>query len=120
MRTARLVKRIATVDRDVHHGNGAQKISCAAPDVLTISIHQDKFYPLDSGRIEENGEGTGLGACINIALPGGTGHDGHLGAIARVAGPALDRFRPEIIIVPSGFDAFALDPPGRMQCSSET
>ena len=33
--------------------------------------------------------------------------------------PALYRFRPELIVVPSGFDASGADPLGRMMVSSE-
>jgi acetoin utilization deacetylase AcuC-like enzyme len=42
------LKRIALVDWDVHHGNGAQSIYYDNPDVLTISIHQYGVYPVDS------------------------------------------------------------------------
>lgn len=33
--------------------------------------------------------------------------------------PALERFRPELILVPSGFDGGAYDPMGRMMMTSE-
>ena len=35
------------VDWDVHHGNGTQDAFYADPSVLTISIHQDGYYPSD-------------------------------------------------------------------------
>ena len=38
----------------------------------------------------------------------------------RVVLPALDRFRPEVIIIACGFDAAAVDPLGRMLCTADT
>jgi acetoin utilization deacetylase AcuC-like enzyme len=113
-------KRIATVDWDVHHGNGTQSIFYADPGVLTISLHQDRNYPRDSGDMEERGEGAGLGANLNIPLPPGSGHGAYLAAFDRVVLPALARFKPEMIIVPSGFDACAMDPLGRMMLVTES
>ena len=111
--------RIATVDWDVHHGNGTQSIFYADPATLTISLHQDNLFPLDSGRVEENGEGAGKGYNINIPLPPGSGDGAYQAAFEQVVLPALRRFKPELIIVPSGFDASGVDPLGRMMVSSE-
>ena len=44
---------MATVDWDVHHGNGTQKAFYRDPQVLTISVHQDRLYPRDSGALDE-------------------------------------------------------------------
>lgn len=120
LRAIRGLKRIAIVDWDVHHGNGAQSIFYGDPNVLTISIHQDRLYPVESGSLAETGEGDGKGACLNIPLPGGSGHEAYVSAIDRVVIPALDRFSPEMIIVSCGFDASALDPLGRQQATSQT
>ena len=105
---------------DVHHGNGTQKAFYRDPGVLTISIHQDRWYPPESGAMEECGEGLGLGYNINIPLPPGSGHGAYLAAVERVVVPALRAFRPELIIVPSGFDGSMYDPLGRMMAYSET
>lgn len=113
-------KRIAVIDWDVHHGNGTQTAFYADPDVLTISVHQDGYYPTDSGGIEETGEGKGRGANINVPLPAGSGHEAYLAAFDEVIAPAIDRFRPELIVVACGYDAAVSDPLGRMLCHSET
>ena len=115
---ARGLERIAIVDWDVHHGNGTQGAFYADPSVLTISIHQDNFFPPGSGGVHENGEGAGEGYNINIPLPPGTGNGGYVSAFERVVVPALERFRPDLIMVASGFDASALDPLGRMMVSA--
>jgi acetoin utilization deacetylase AcuC-like enzyme len=113
------LKRIVTVDWDVHHGNGTQAIFYEDPSVLTISLHQDNNYPPESGSCEENGAGPGAGFNLNIPLPPGSGNGAYLEAIRRVVLPALERYRPELIVVPSGFDASALDPLGTMMVSSD-
>lgn len=114
------VERVLIIDWDVHHGNGTQKAFYRDPGVLTISIHQDRWYPHDSGGMDERGEGPGFGFNINIPLPPGSGHGAYLATIERVVVPALHAFRPELIVVPSGFDGSMWDPLGRMMAYSET
>jgi len=112
------LERIATVDWDVHHGNGTQSGFYNDPRALTISIHQDCCFPPNSGHLHENGEGEGEGFNINIPLPAGSGVGAYEAAFDRVVIPALKAYRPQLIIVPSGLDAGAYDPLGRMQMHS--
>jgi len=114
------VARVAVVDWDVHHGNGTQDAFYRDPTVLTISIHQAGYYPPDSGWLAENGDGPGRGYNINVPLPPGSGHGAYIETMTRVVLPALQRFRPEVIIVASGLDANAHDPLARMMCHSGT
>lgn len=115
-----LVRRVAVIDWDVHHGNGTEAVFWQDPDVLTISLHQDRNYPMDTGGVEAMGAGAGLGANLNLPLPPGVGHKGYLYAMDRVVLPALDRFKPDAIIVACGFDAAAVDPLGRMLATADT
>jgi len=115
---ARKLKRIAFVDWDVHHGNGTQAAFWEDPRALTISLHQDNCFPPNSGPVEANGAGPGEGFNINIPLPAGSGVGAYEAAFDRVVIPALKAYKPELIIVPSGFDAGAHDPLGRMQMHS--
>ena len=110
--------RIATVDWDVHHGNGTQQAFYEDPAVLTMSIHQDRLFPLTTGGVEENGAGPGAGYNLNIPLPPGSGTGAYLAAFERVVLPALRKFKPELILVPSGFDGGGTDPLGRMMMTS--
>lgn len=112
--------RFAVVDWDVHHGNGTEAIYYADPDVLTISIHQEHNYPLDTGDAADRGKGAGLGANINLPLPPGAGHLAYLTVFEEVVIPALHRFRPDVILVACGFDASGVDPLGRMLATAET
>lgn len=113
------IDRIAYVDWDVHHGNGTQSAFWQDPRALTISVHQDNCFPPDSGYVHENGAGPGEGFNLNIPLPPGSGVGAYEAAFDQVVIPALDAFRPQLIIVPSGFDAGAYDPLGRMQMHSD-
>ncbi|RON48317.1 class II histone deacetylase [Pseudomonas frederiksbergensis] len=114
------LERVAIVDWDVHHGNGAQRIFWEDPRVLTISVHQDGNYPADSGHTHEQGAGPGLGYNFNIPLPPGCGNGAYLHAFDTLILPALRAYRPQLIIVPCGFDAGAYDPLGRMMLHSNT
>ena len=112
--------RIATLDWDVHHGNGTQQAFYDRNDALTISIHQEQWYPRDSGAMQETGEDDGDGYNINIPLPPGSGHGAYVATIEQVVVPALRAFKPDLILVPSGFDGGMYDPLGRMMAYSET
>jgi len=113
------IGRVATVDWDVHHGNGTQSAFYSDPSTLTISLHQDNLFPAKSGGLAETGEGAGKGYNINIPLPPGSGNGAYVEAFRKVVIPALRKFRPELIVVPSGFDGSGVDPLGRMMISSD-
>ena len=119
-RAERRVGRVAVVDWDVHHGNGTQQAFYSDPDTLTISIHQDNCFPAGSGRLEERGEGPGFGCNVNVPLPPGSGHGAYVAVMERVVVPAIERFRPELIVVACGLDACGGDPMARMMCHGAT
>lgn len=111
--------RVAVVDWDVHHGNGTQQIWWDNPDVLTISLHQNKCFPANSGFREDNGGPDALGTALNIPLPPGSGNAVYNLAFEEVVLPALEAFQPELIIVASGFDASAMDPLARQMVTQD-
>jgi len=111
--------RVAIFDYDVHHGNGAQKIYWNDPNTLTISVHQDRLFPVDSGMADERGEGDGHGFNINVPLPAGSGDGAYFAVVDQVAAPAIRAFKPDVIFVSSGFDPSAADPLGRMSVTSD-
>ena len=112
--------RIAVIDWDVHHGNGTEAIYYERDDVLTVSVHQEGNYPLDTGYLADRGRGAGLGFNINVPLPAGAGHSAYLAVMDRIVLPAVERFRPDLIIVACGYDASAIDPMARMLATAET
>ncbi len=115
-----LVGRVAVLDWDVHHGNGTEAIFYDRDDVLTISLHQEGNYPLDSGALADRGKGAGEGYNINLPMYAGSGHTAYLHALERIVIPALEAFQPDMIIVACGFDAAIVDPLARMQATAAT
>jgi acetoin utilization deacetylase AcuC-like enzyme len=111
-------RRVAIVDWDVHHGNGTQAAFHGDPDVLFISLHQDNWFPAESGLVDDTGHGAGEGHTINIPLPAGTGNAGYLEALDRIVLPAIRAFGPDLILVSAGQDPSAVDPLARMAMSS--
>ena len=115
-----LVKRVVVLDWDVHHGNGTEEIFYERDDVLTISMHQENNYPMNSGALTDRGRGAGEGYNLNLPLLAGMGHTGYLHAMDTIVLPAIERYKPDMIIVACGFDASSVDPLARMQATAET
>lgn len=113
-------RRIAIVDWDVHHGNGTQSAFYDRDDVLMISVHQDRLYPANSGDISEKGTGKGQGFTVNAPLPPGSGVGAYEQTFRQIVIPAIEAYKPDMIIVSSGFDAGAVDPLGRMMVHSDS
>jgi acetoin utilization deacetylase AcuC-like enzyme len=99
------VERVAIVDWDVHHGNGTQDIFWSDPSVMFCSTHQMPLYPGTGAKGE-----VGAGNIINAPLTPRTGSDLFREAFRSRVLPALDSFRPDLILISAGFDAHHLDP----------
>lgn len=115
-----LAKRFVVLDWDVHHGNGTEAIFIDDPDVLTISIHQECNYPMDTGAVDVRGEGAGQGANMNIPLPPGAGHATYLEVMERLVTPAIRAHEPDVIVIACGFDAAVIDPLSCMLATADT
>jgi acetoin utilization deacetylase AcuC-like enzyme len=100
------VERIAIADFDVHHGNGTQTMTASRPEWLYASTHQYPFYP-GTGSVRERGP---YGNIVNAPLASGDGSAEFRAAFEEVILPALDRFRPELLMISAGFDAHHRDP----------
>jgi acetoin utilization deacetylase AcuC-like enzyme len=101
--------RVAVVDWDVHHGNGTQDIFWDDPNVLFMSVHQFPYYP-GSGAPTEVGGDAARGATINVGLPAASGDAEYAAVFDHVFLPALAKFKPDLIFISAGFDAFQHDP----------
>lgn len=112
--------RVAVIDWDVHHGNGTEAIYYERDDVLSISVHQEGNYPLDTGATKDRGRGKGEGFNMNIPLPAGAGHTAYLAVMDEIVLPALERYQPDMIIVACGYDAAGVDPLARMLATADT
>jgi acetoin utilization deacetylase AcuC-like enzyme len=97
--------RVAIVDWDVHHGNGTQAIVEDDASIFYASTHQMPLYP-GTGDPSE----TGVGNILNVPLSPGSGSDEFEVAFNDVVVPAVETFRPDLIIISAGFDAHWRDP----------
>lgn len=111
-------QRILIVDWDVHHGNGTQDIFYDDPSVFYFSTHQAPLYPF-TGWETETGIGAGSGSTLNIALPPGSQGDEAIQAFRDTLLPAMDTFRPELILISAGFDAHANDPVSHLEWQTD-
>ena len=104
------IERVAIVDIDAHHGNGSEAIFYDDPTVLTISVHEDRMFPIETGGREARGGPGAEGSNINVPLAPGTGDGGYLYAIDEIVVPALDAFEPGMLLVVAGVDGSMYDP----------
>lgn len=102
------LERVAILDWDAHHGNGTEHMFYRDPRVLFVSWHQDPNWP-GTGKVEDIGEGPGEGYNLNIPLPVGYGDAAFLTTYARLVEPALEKFRPQLILISAGYDAHHAD-----------
>lgn len=112
--TAGKAERIAIIDWDVHHGNGTEHIFYDDRNVLTISVHQERNYPLDTGDVADTGGDNAPLSNMNIPLMPGGGRQAYRQAFEICVMPKLAIFKPDIVIVACGFDASGVDPLSRM------
>jgi acetoin utilization deacetylase AcuC-like enzyme len=106
--------RVAILDWDVHHGNGTQDIFWDDPNVLYLSVHQFPFYP-GTGAATELGGTSAIGATVNVGLPAGCGDAEYAAVFDHVFLPKLAMFRPDVLLISAGFDAFQHDPLASMR-----
>jgi acetoin utilization deacetylase AcuC-like enzyme len=112
------LQRIAIIDWDVHHGNGTQHAFEDDASVFVFSIHQFPLYP-GSGRRDETGTGAGRGCTLNVPVAAGSTDTDYLRVFREELRPAIDRFRPELILISAGFDGHRDDPLAAMLLTAE-
>ena len=101
------VARVALLDVDAHHGNGAQTIFAGRDDVLTASVHVDPaegWFPHFLGFADES-----TPTNLNVTLAPGAGDDAWLAGVDRLVAAAREH-RSEALVVALGVDAAADDP----------
>ncbi len=99
------LERVAVVDFDVHHGNGTQAAFESDETLFYASTHQYPLYP-GTGAASE----TGVGNIVNVPLRPMSGSGPFRRAFSERILPALDDFRPRLVIISAGFDAHRHDP----------
>jgi acetoin utilization deacetylase AcuC-like enzyme len=96
------IARVAVIDFDVHHGNGTEDIFEGDPNVLMASTFQHPFYPY-------SGTDDPAPNMVNVPLAAGAGSREFREAVRESWIPALEDFRPELVLFSAGFDAHTED-----------
>ena len=95
------VERVAIWDFDAHHGNGTEDIVAHNPQIMFASVHQFPGYP---------GTGTRSFANVtNMPVAPYSPRTDHVGACEKSLNLLL-AFRPQLLLVSAGFDAYRGDP----------
>jgi len=96
------IRKVAVYDFDVHHGNGTEAIFLNKADTAFFSIHQHPCYP-----------GTGIknvgNNCFNYPVAPQTPREEYRKVLRRALDD-LGKFRPDLLAVSAGFDAYSRDP----------
>lgn len=96
------LSRVAIADFDVHHGNGTENIFHDDPRVMLCSTFQHPFYPYC-------GADSGNEHIINVPMTAGSGGEVFREAVTKQWLPALEEFKPELLLISAGFDAHRED-----------
>ncbi|MGD1968741.1 MAG: histone deacetylase [Desulfobacterales bacterium] len=104
------IERVGIVDFDVHHGNGTQHIFERDPTVFYYSIHQHPTFAYPgTGREFETGKDAGRGFTKNSPMLPGQGDTEYKKVLQRDLVPVFADFKPQVILVSSGFDGHIED-----------
>jgi len=106
--------RVAVIDFDVHHGNGTQAAFEADQSLFLGSIHQSPLYP-GTGAASE----TGVGNIVNAPAPPHAPREAWRALFSGALMPALEAFRPDLILISAGFDAHRRDPLAHQSLEAE-
>ncbi len=106
------LKRVVMVDFDVHFGNGSSDILAGNPQVLLLSSCQFPLYPLAEIPQAAPNE-------VNIVLPEGSDGVAFRSAVEKQWLPALQAFKPQLMLISAGFDAHTADPLAGLHWSQE-
>lgn len=104
------IEKILILDWDVHHGNGTQHIFWDDPNVLFISIHQEKIYPFMDDEPHHRGGEKAWDKTLNIPLVAGSNGNVLRSIWNKKIKIAVESFVPNLIIISAGFDAHKSDP----------
>jgi len=99
------LERVAIIDFDVHHGNGTEDIFSAPAwreRVLMAGFFQHPFYPY-------SGTDHPAPNMVNVPLAAGSGGAAAKQALEQNWLPALEAFKPQMILISAGFDAHQED-----------
>jgi acetoin utilization deacetylase AcuC-like enzyme len=101
-------ERVLIVDWDVHHGNGTQALVEHDPRIHFVSMHQWPWYP-GTGAADDRGPERSV---WNVPMAAALPPESYLDALERAVDAATVAWRPDLVILSSGFDSLRGDPLG--------
>jgi acetoin utilization deacetylase AcuC-like enzyme len=110
-------KSVLIFDCDVHHGNGTQNSFYQRSDILFESFHLYPHFP-GTGPLEDIGKEKGKGYTVNAPLKYKNGDTAVTMLLDEVFLPIAKQFKPDLIIVSSGYDSHHLDSLGGLHLTS--
>lgn len=105
--------RIAYVDIDAHHCDGVDAALAGAPDMLMISVHEDRRWPFTGALDDDAG-----GRALNLPVPRGLNDTEMRHILHQLVMPVLERFDPQAVVLQCGSDAIEEDPLSRLALSN--
>ena len=102
----RACARIAVIDLDVHQGDGTAAIFAGRDDVVTLSLHAAKNFPVRKAQ-----------STRDVELPDAMADAAYLAVLAAELPAFLDTYRPDLVIYQAGVDPHAGDRLGRLALS---
>lgn len=100
------IGRVAIYDFDVHHGNGTEAAFKNDASVMYLSTHESPLFP-GTGMPVERGKYNNI---VNRCLKPASDHVVWRDIVETEILPAIDAFRPELLLISAGFDAHLHDP----------
>lgn len=102
------IRRALVVDLDVHQGDGTADILADEPDLVTLSIHAEKNYPVRK-----------VASDRDVGLPDALEDDAYLAHVAEHVPDLMDRVAPDLVFYNAGVDPHRDDRLGRLALSDE-
>ncbi|KAG6918651.1 transcriptional activator that enhances pseudohyphal growth [Tephrocybe rancida] len=110
--------RVLYIDIDIHHGDGVELAFYQSNRVMTVSFHKytGDFFP-GTGKLDDNGNGSGKHFCLNVPLQDGIDDDMYLSIFKTVIDDTVTAFRPSAIVLQCGADSLGCDRLGAFNLS---
>ena len=99
-------KQILIIDLDVHQGDGTASLTAGREDIVTLSVHAEKNFPVRKARSDRD-----------VALPDDMGDADYLAALHAHIPDLLDTIAPDLVLYQAGVDPHAEDKLGRLALS---
>jgi acetoin utilization deacetylase AcuC-like enzyme len=99
-------KQILIIDLDVHQGDGTASLTAGREDIVTVSVHAEKNFPVRKARSDRD-----------VALPDDMGDADYLAALHAHIPDLLDTIAPDLVLYQAGVDPHAEDKLGRLALS---